>query len=481
MFLSSLPIDAFVDPFGQNRAVIEPLLQTVTAQILDYLTMAATASPLPKVDLSGFSTIPEEPTGIQQVLGQLQSIMAQSMNPAHPGYLGHMDPMPTTVSIIGDWVAAALNNNMLSVEMSPALSRLERQVMAELAQLFGLGEKAGGVLASGGTLANLQALAVARNLKLGSLQRGIWGQEHRPVIFASEIAHTSIKKAAMLLGLGTDGVIPVPTNGQARLDPEALESLIRHAQQSGQLPFAVVATAGTTVTGNIDPLSAIAQIAWQYDLWFHVDAAYGGAIAFSPTQRYRLTGIEQADSVTFNPQKWLYVTKTCASVMFRDLSWLYGQFQVVAPYMNTDDDLPNLGEISVQGTRHADILKLWLSLQHLGKRSYADLIDSSYILTAHFVSEVRTRPYLQLASQPEMNLVCFRGRPDWLRSEQWDQWNLELQQFLLDRYQTFLSLPQFRGGRWLKAVLLNPYTTPADITRLFEGIDRFVGGDGDDD
>lgn len=466
----SLPENAFIDPSGHNQAQISSLLKATADQILDYLSSAATHPPLPELDPLPLATIPDQPGDLAELLAPLQRIMTQSMNPAHPGYIGHMDPLPTTASLLGDWVAAALNNNMLSVEMSPALSRLEPQLMAEIAQMFGLGERSGGLLVSGGSLANLQALTVARNLKLNCLDQGLIGQVP-PVILASEMAHTSIQKAAMVLGLGRQGVIPVAADAQGQMHPEALENCLQACLRAGQRPFAVVATAGTTVTGSIDPLLAIHRLARSYNLWFHVDAAYGGALIFSPDQSYRLEGIHLADSITFNPQKWLYVTKTCASVLFRDMTWLQDHFRISAPYMNDLADWTNLGEIALQGTRHGDSLKLWLALQHLGKAGYAALIETSYDLTRSMVDCIDQRSHLTLACTPAMNLVCFRSCPRALPESQWDSWNSHLQKELLKAGQVFLSLPWWRGQRWLKAVLLNPYTTKEHIGQWFELID----------
>ena len=473
MDFPTLPPTAFIDPTGKNRQAIAALLQQVTEQILDYLTGAANHVPLPPIQALPESTIPDTPTDVSHLLEQLNTVLATGMNPAHPGYVGHMDPLPTTFSIVGDWVVAALNNNMLSVEMSPLFSRLEPLLMREIAQLFGLGDRAGGVLVSGGSLANLQALAVARNVKLNTLKRGLSALEKPPVFFMSEVAHTSIKKAAMMLGLGVDGAISIPTTINSQMDIASLRTAIEQAYQRGQQPFAIVATAGTTVTGNIDPLVEIAELAQTYDLWLHVDAAYGGALVFSDRYCDRLRGIEQADSVTFNPQKWLYVAKTCASVLFRDLSQLYHHFQLAAPYMNTEEAWINLGEITVQGTRHADILKLWLSLQHLGKQGYSALIEASYTLTHQFVAAVRQRSYLELASEPEMNLVCFRGCPKGISPQYWDQWNADLQVYLLEQGNTFVSLPKYRQQNWLKVVLLNPFTTAANIQQVFQAIEQF--------
>ena len=474
MDFSRLPETAFVHPRGENRAAIEALLSQVATRILDYLTGAADRTPLPELNELPAIALPEKSGDVATLMATLDTVLSTAMNPAHPGYVGHMDPLPTTASIVGDWVVAALNNNMLSVEMSPLFSRLEPLLLREIAQLFGLGDRAGGLLVSGGSLANLQALAVARNVKLDTLNMGLATQAQAPVFFVSEAAHSSIKKAAMLLGLGTDGAIAVATNEQSQMDLQALRQAIDQAEQQGQKPFALVATAGTTVTGNIDPLVELAAIAREHNLWFHVDAAYGGALMFAEAYRDRLQGIEQADSVTFNPQKWLYVAKTCASVLFREMNQLQQHFQVAAPYMNTEDDWVNLGEISIQGTRHADVLKLWLSLQHLGQQGYRELIAANYALTTHFVDAVKARPDLQLASEPEMNLVCFRGCPDWLPEDQWDDWNRQLQAHLLKEARAFLSLPRYRGYNWLKVVLLNPYTTLAEIELMFAAIDQFV-------
>ncbi|PSN20117.1 aspartate aminotransferase family protein, partial [filamentous cyanobacterium CCP5] len=343
MNVSNLPPTAFVDPFGRNRAAIAPLLQQVSQQILDYLSGAATTSPLPEVSQAPQVRIPIAPVAVTDLLAQIQHLMAQSMNPAHPGYMGHMDPMPSTFSMLGDWVAAALNNNLLSVEMSPVLSRLETLLMGEIARMFGLGDKSGGVLVSGGSLANLQALIVARNAKLGVLESGLMPFGKAPVVLTSELAHSSVQKAAMVAGLGTEGAIAIPTSEKGQMDGAVLRSHLQQVRENGQYPFMVLATAGTTVTGNIDPLGEIGDIARENDLWFHVDGAYGGALVFSDQHRHRLAGIEQADSVTFNPQKWLYVTKTCASVMFRDMAVLEDHFRVAAPHMHTAPDWPNLG------------------------------------------------------------------------------------------------------------------------------------------
>lgn len=472
---SDLPRTAFIDPTGGNLEEVRALAERVLERVLQEAATATTRPPMPDAPtLAGIPTdVPDAPLNEDQLLEHLTKLIQGSMNPTHPGYLGHMDSVPTTASVMGELAAAAVNNNLLSLEMSPVFSRLEVSLTEEMARRFGLGDQAGGVMSAGGSLANLHALAVARNVAFGTKERGVVGLSKGPVILTSEMAHTSVQKAAMLLGLGTEAVIPVETDRNARMDVSDLVAKLERAKREGRAPFCVVATAGTTVTGSLDPLADIADVTQAHRLWLHVDAAYGGALVFSERYKGRLEGIERADSITFNPQKWLYVAKTCAMALFRDVRHLHEHFRVGAPYMADTSGLTNLGEIGVQGTRHADALKLWLSLQHLGGRGYAQLIEESYRLSAYVVGRVKERPSLELATEPDMNLVCFRVAPEGLE-DRWDELNAHLQAHLLREANIFLSLPLLRGDRWLRLVLLNPYTDEGVLAGHFRAVDAFV-------
>ncbi|MDJ0946541.1 MAG: pyridoxal-dependent decarboxylase [Kiloniellales bacterium] len=468
MDLDGLPETAFVSPRGGNRDAVEALLQRGLGRVIAQLAGAAARPPLPREDRPLPELLPAEPVAEAEVLARLEGLLEASMNPFSPGWTGHMDPPPATASILGALAAAAINNNLLSYEMAPALSRLEVALMAELAGLFELPGGAGGVMASGGSLANTLALAVARNRAFPEVaERGLGGLARPPVFFASSAAHTSLAKAAMVLGLGRAAAIAVPCR-EGRMEPRALVAAVVTARAAGQAPFAVVATAGTTVTGAIDPLAAIAEVAAGEGLWLHVDAAYGGALAFSPRYRDCLAGIERADSVTFNPQKWLYVTKTCACCLFRDAALPAEHFRVAAPYMAETGGPVNLGELGLQGTRPAEVLKLWLTLQHFGRSGLARLIDAGMALTAEVAAELARRSGLELAAPADSNLLCFRpaGAEDAVVEA--------LQQRLLDAG-IFLSLPLYEGRRWLRLVLLNPHTGAAEVRKIFEVLDEGVG------
>jgi glutamate/tyrosine decarboxylase-like PLP-dependent enzyme len=469
---SAFPSSAFIDPRGKNRDEIEHVIQQVMFLLLPYLTEAAERSPLPNTDLPEVG-IPETTLEMDQLLNNLRSVIEASMNPAHPGYIGHMNSIPTTMSILGDLVASALSNNMLFHETSPSFTPMELLLMKQFARIFGLGDSAGGVLLGAGTMANLQVLAVARNVKIGSIEKGVTSLRRPSVLFASEAAHASVKKASMILGLGTSAVIPVATNDNSQMDPHSLEAEIRKAKSAGQQPFCVVATAGTTVTGNIDPLPDIRTIAQEHGMWFHVDAAYGGALIFSEKHKQKLAGIEEADSITFNPQKWLHVSNGSSMALFRRFEEMEKAFRIPSPYAG-GHSVTNLGEITVHGSRRVEVLKLWLTLQHLGMSGIRQLVDEAYALTDYFLARVRERPFLQVVGEPDMNIVCFRGAPNWLSQNEWDDWTIRLQAHLLRKHDVFLSSPPYRGARWLRAVIMNPFTDQSLVDQLFANIDSFA-------
>ena len=440
MQLGNNLLNQFISPYGSNRLLVEQTIQKVTTQLLDFLTNAGNKPTNPALQLfdTNHFKIPDFSQTETEIKISLQEFFDLSINPANPKYIGHMDSMPTLWAIIGDYVASALNNNLLSLEMSPFITQLEYSMTRQFAELFGLPNSAGGVMLSGGTLSNLQALLVARNTKLKIKNGNVFSLKKEPVIFTSEHSHASIQKIGMMIGIGTENVVKIKADGNSKLDITDLAFQIKEQITLGKLPFAIVATAGTTVSGNIDPLKEISKIANKYDLWLHVDAIYGGAVVFSDTYKYLLNGIENANSISFNPQKWMYVAKTCSMVLFRDFDKMVENFRVSAPYMKEQNSYINLGEINVQGTKYAEVVKLWLSLLSLGKSGYSQLIDFSFMLTDKFVSEVLKRCYLKLVSQPEMNLICFRGEPAYLNANEFYNWNERLQNYLIKETDFFL-------------------------------------------
>ena len=290
--LAYFPLPDQIDPYMQS------FLEDACRQLCEWFAKTEKIGPLP--DLNCIPAIPPKISGLSttELLKDLQVLMDGSYHPSHPGALAHLDPPPLTASIVGDLICAGLNNNLLAEELSPSLSKLERNLCKWISTRFGLPDTSGGVAASGGSLTNLMGLVLAR-YKSDLLF------DPSAVLFASEDAHVSISRALRVMGLPPDSFIPIDTDQQGRLSINSLEREFKTAKAKGKKSFAVVATAGTTVCGAVDPLLNISQFCLSEGLWLHVDAAIGGAYALSETTKQLINGIQMANSVTFNPQKLL--------------------------------------------------------------------------------------------------------------------------------------------------------------------------------
>jgi glutamate/tyrosine decarboxylase-like PLP-dependent enzyme len=257
------------------------------------------------------------------------------------------------------------------------------------------------------------------------------------------------------------------------MDVTDLRRQIVAAQAAGKLPFAIVATVGTTITGAIDPISDIADVAAEFRLWLHADAVYTGAAIFSRQHRHRLRGIERAHSVNLNLHKWLYQAQSGSILLFRDANVLLENFRIGAPYMSSDHGL-NLGEISLHGSRNTYVLGLALTLLHFGRQGFEQLIDEGYAFTEAFVNELRRREFIEIAGATDTNMVCFRLRfPAW-DDAALDEVNARLQTHLLRNGGFALAFTPYRGVKWVRPVFQNVHFTRADLKALLEEIDRFA-------
>lgn len=374
-------------------------------------------------------------------------VLPRSLNLHSPRYMGHMDSVPLAITIWADALVAALNNNMLSRELAPLFTQLEVQLMQWFAQLFGLGDRSFGTMTAGGSLANITALVLARNAKQHQIKSQ--GVQQKLVAFVSDAAHNSFDKAMNVIGLGCENLVRVKTNQRGEIELDALETEIQNAIALGGIPFFLAAIVGTTVTGAIDDITGVSQLARKYECWFHVDAAYGGAAIFSPQWKYLLTGSHLADSMTFNPQKWMWVSRTCAMLLVKDKQHLVDGFdQLQLPYMS--DNSLNYGNLTLQGTRRTDSLKLWLAMRSLGLNGYAELINHSMNQAKSCRDWVDNSPELELVCEPTLNIVC-------LRSINPEIDNVTLQRNWIAEGKMWLSLPLWKGDRILKAVILHPH------------------------
>ncbi len=459
---------AFIDPSGSNKNHINKIISKVVDILLNKVSNAENYSPLLKkkkyFDNFNFNDLP---ISERELLKKIKLVINQSMNASNPYYLGHMDSLPTTMSIIGDIVCSTINNNMLSKETAPVFTEIEEKVTNILSDKFKLGDQSGGIMLGGGSLSNIQAIAIARNRILGSFDKGLMNLKRKPYIFASNKAHTSIKKAAMILGLGTDSVVSIPTLKNGKINISILNKSIRKKIKENGIPFCIVATAGTTLNGSVDNLKEISNIAEKYKIWMHTDAVYAGALIFSNKYKNILDGIEKSDSISFNPQKWLYITKTCSVLLLKNKKYLYSDFFIPLPYVAKDkNEEYHSGELTIQGTRYPDILKLWLSLQHLGNFTYSKIIENSYKNTFLLKKNLEKINNIKILCDPETNILCFRYTPSDINPTMYDKINLDLQKFLLNKNNIFFSFVSYNQTKWLRAVILNPFFNSRHVTRI---------------
>lgn len=421
---------------------------------------ASSRAPLPA--LSAMPGIEPMRQGLapEQLLNDLHLIMEGAYNPGHPGAMAHLDPPALTGSIVADLIVAGLNNNPLAEELSPSLSRLERSLLGWLAHRLGLGENANGVPASGGSLSNLMALVCARRAA---------GLQHQPeaVVLCSEAAHVSLEKAVTVMGLAADALQRLPVDSEGRLDAEALEAALVRCQRQGRAVIAVVATAGTTIRGAVDPLPAIAALCRAYSVWLHVDGAIGAVFALVDNHRQRVPGLELADSATVNPQKLLGITKTSSLLLLRRPEWLAKTFATGLPYMDPSWGGHHGGECGLQGTRPAEILKLWLGLRQLGLEGIETVLDGAVQRRSrleHLLADLRSTSgrRLQCLSGP-LHLLAFR--PEGLDADACARWSEDTRRRLLEE-QLLLSRPLVQGCHHLKAVLGNPNTGDQELRTL---------------
>lgn len=407
---------------------------------------------------------PNSPKSFPEIVTRINDIVKLSINPSAPGYMGHMDSIPTFMSIVGGMLGNAINNNLLSKEMSPFLSELDISLAKYFCLLFGYNEDASGVFLSGGSLSNLQALVVARNYMFNNRVA-----PKEASIICAETTHLSIKKAAMIMGI--ENIITIPTTHLGTMDASILESIIKESISKKFVPFAIVATAGSTITGNIDPIKEIDIVAKKYNLWLHVDAVYGGGLIFSEKFKFKLERIEAADSISFNPQKWLYISKTCSMVLFKNSKLLLSHFKTYMPYFR-EEESGNLGEISIQGSKPTEAIKLWLSLLQIGKNGYQSLIENTLSLSKYFYEKLLERKFIEFATVPETNIICFRINNGQWGEDELEEINSNLQKFLFEE-KVYFSYPKWKNNHWLRVVILNPYIDFILIDKILFHIDKF--------
>ncbi|MFD9127171.1 pyridoxal phosphate-dependent decarboxylase family protein [Kitasatospora sp. NPDC059571] len=424
----------------------------------------------------------DDPAPDSTALRRLTELLAYgAADPADPACAAHLHCPPLAVAVAADLAVSALNPSQDSWDQAPAATALETELLAELAALVGFPPAAAaGVLTSGGTESNLMGLMLARDRVLGgAVELDGLPAGRRPRILASAAAHFSVQRAAALLGLGERAVLTVPVDRDQRMDADALAAARAGAVRAGETPVAVVATAGTTDTGAIDPLHRCADLARRYGARLHVDAAYGGGALFSGRLAPLLDGIARADSVSLDFHKlgWQPAAAGVFLVRHRES---YASLARRAAYLNPADDeqagYPSLLGYSLRTTRRPDAFKLAVTLRTLGRAGLGALVDACHDLARHAAAAVRAEPALEGQGEPVLTTVLLRYRPADPDPAAADLVNAELRRQLLRTGTAVVGRTEIPGdgpGRVrLKLTLLNPHTTPADVDRLLAEIVR---------
>ncbi len=332
-------------------------------------------------------------------------------------YFGLMNPTPAYMAVLAEAFVAAINPQLASLARSQLASKIEAETVRWVGErIWGRGgnpdkPKFDGTFTSGGNEANFSALAMALASHFPeSIDDGFAGTDGRPVLYSSAESHHSLDKSAGLLGVGRKALRRVSVNDRLQLDSAALERRIQQDISAGFKPFAVVGTAGTTNSGAVDDLNALAEICERYGLWFHVDGAYGSAAAFSDSHHELVAGIERADSVTIDPHKWLAMPFAAGVVLTRNSHMLQDTFGVSTPYMPkiAGATIVDNFKVSAQWSRRMNSLKLWLTLRVHGRQAYEELIDRQLRLARRFAEWLKGSEHFELALDPQLTIVNFR-------------------------------------------------------------------------
>ncbi len=412
--------------------------------------------------------LPLEATPVDDILAQfVRDVAPHAMQVPSPHYFGQFNPTPLAIGVWADALCSALNQNAGAWRNGPTSAMIETQCIRWLCELIGYGADSFGVLASGGSEANLIALKCARDFIDDSVRvRGMRGANGKLIVYASEQCHFSIEKSVDILGMGRASLKKIDTDQRFHVRTDLLREQIDKDRSEGGIPCCIVGMAGATSTGVIDPLPELAEIADENNCWFHADAAYGGALAFSDKHKPQLNGIELANSVTFDPHKWMFVPFACGMTLVRDGGdVLRKSFDISPEYLSEDrggaDVQYDFFRYGQMGTRRFNALKLWMAFKSMGKKGYAATVEQHVELTKYLAAKLDELSDFERVGEIETAVCCFRYLPERVRAlspEEQDQIQQALQQRIEKTGRAFFPSTILHGRRALR-VNVNSYLT----------------------
>ena len=446
---------------------------------------------------------PSDPTPIAALLEEFgQRLAPYQLNAWHPRTFAYFTPPPLWAAISGELLAQVANQGVDIWHAGPTAAFVEEEVVRWLCDLVGYPSGSFGLLTSGGVMANVMAVLVARDIRLPALR----GSDRPPRgsdldgarVYVSDQTHFSVARALSIAGFPPDTLMSIPADERFRLHAQPIGAAIEAVRAAGRTPLAIIGTAGTTNTGSVDALDDLADLAQAQGLWFHLDAAYGGAARLSPRLAGRVPALERADSVTIDPHKWFFQPLDVGALLVRDGSVLERTFADRPEYYrgggepsrdrgdasgapDDHDRALDFYRLGMEGTRRWRALKLWLSWKHLGTRGLGRLVEMNVDMAAYLAGRIAaSEDFEAVPAEPDLSVVCFRHLPrghdgaDEAGRIAIDTHQDRLQAALEARGQGFLTTTRLRGRTWLRAGILNYMTRPADIDRLLDELRRLA-------
>ncbi len=432
----------------------------------------------------GHVSLPDQGRAPDELLAHAATLLFDhSLFNGHPKFLGYITSSAAPLGALADLLAATVNPNVGAQILSPMATAIEKQTVQWLAELIGVSPEYGGILVSGGNMANFTAFLAARTAKAPKniKEEGISGASSKLIVYCSKTTHTWIEKASHLFGLGTHSIRWIPTDDAQKMDNALLEQAIQNDLQKGYQPIMVIGTAGDVSTGAVDDLEGIAAICKTYQLWFHVDGAYGIPAAISPAQKPLFKGIEEADSIALDPHKWLYCPLEAGCTLVKDPNHLIETFSshpVYYNFSNKDEAVSqNYYEYGLQNSRGFRALKVWLTLQQVGRKGYIQLIEEDIQLAKLLFDLAKAHPELEAITH-HLSITTLRYVPsERLRpTDQRETYLNTLNQALLNTLQqggeVFLSNAIVAGKYCLRGCIVNFRTSKKDIEEIIDIIVR---------
>jgi len=432
----------------------------------------------------GNATLPEDGASVSELFDKATDLLLNhSLFNGHPKFFGYITSSPTPIGALADLLAAAINPNVGANILSPMATAIEKQTVKWLAEFIGVSPAYGGILVSGGNMANLTGFLVARTAKApkGMKENGLANASAEMVFYCSKATHTWIDKAAVLFGHGSKAIRWIPTDADNKMNTQILLSTITNDLREGKKPFLVIGNAGDVSTGAVDDLSEIAAICKAHDLWFHIDGAYGVPAAAIPQEKILFNGIQEADSIAIDPHKWLYAPLEAGCTLVKNPRRMIDTYSAHPVYYNfdssVDEPVINYYEYGLQNSRGFRALKVWMALQQVGRNGYIKMITEDISLSRLLFEKVQKHSELEAVTQ-NLSITTFRYVP--LTCSQDDQTDENflntLNEKLLNQLQhgseLFLSNAVVAGKYCLRACIVNFRTSKKDIQEIVEIVVR---------